>query len=357
MENFLHAYFGWRFVFVFAYVLLFIWAIAASLYARIKNKKQKKEKFQFYNKWWYWTITLLLVLHILWIQIINPSYFGYGTPDYFSLIESRKDHLILYDYKYTEYTDEDGNLESSVPNLRLHVIDRNKHERVYWDLIGDNYNPIIYGNNVILEEKSDSKIKSISIFDVKKQKTLLLAKLQDTIPIGENEVEIYEITYDYLSYKIQTSVGDLYSLNKHNLKFEWYDSQNYRYPNDDSHFLLRSSMNTSDKQDLYLDDQLTPYEYLKGEIVNEHSLHDTDYALIHFQQDLDKTNPSLSLVNEYGQELWVKTLKDFRKDGDASGLKYIHRTLLSDSCCFVTSNEHIYEYDLRTGKLNWHISL
>jgi hypothetical protein len=92
-------------------------------------------------------------------------------------------------------------------------------------------------------------------------------------------------------------------------------------------------------------------------VVNEYDQDSVNFALIHHYEDLTETNPLISLVNDSGDQLWSLSVENLRGLSKDESLKYVHRTLLVDNCCYVTSNEHIFEFDLLSGNLNWYISL
>jgi hypothetical protein len=358
MEDFLHAYFGWSYVLYLAYGLLFFWMFFIMVYFRKRKTKEGVAKRP--KKWWFWVGTILISVHLSWITFINPSYFGYGTPDSFYLIQVNKKHIILYDRKFAYVNNDSNNShEESIPNLRIHVIDRELHKKVHWELIGDYYFPLFYGSFVVLKENNtyssysnDNEIQSLKTYDADQKKVISLVEQGGQIMVDGKNISVHDILYENTYYNVKSSEGDRYRLNPDNLQFEWYVPENF-IPPEKSMFRLSNSPNSPDKQILYVSNEQTEHVFLSASIVNEMD----DYLLIYSENDLTNSNPKVAAFNEQGALLWEIDLNKLKDLSGDSSLEYIHRTLLVDEVCYITSNEFLFEFDLQTGKLNWMIAV
>lgn len=354
MESFLHWYFGSTFSVWFAIGVILTWIFSVGVYA----KTSKKGKNWLVKRWWYWVGTLITVLHLYFISYINPSYFGYGTPNYFTLIDVEDNYVVLYDTRYAYIEDEDNRHDEYIPNLRVHLIDRLNHERVYWELIGDYYFPEIYGQYVLLKENNtysnnsdDRAIQSLKRFDVTSRKIETIVEEEEYVQIDGQKVKAQQIIFDQSLFFIKSPQGDQYVLNLDEPVFSWYNGE--RAPIEKALFTFTRSPNSNDKKRLVINKEDSERDYLFGNLANFVD----DMVIVFSHNDLDKTNPQLSLVNSFNEELWVIDLNLLKEITGNNDLKYIHRSLPHEDVCYVTSHEYLFEFDLYSGELNWWVKI
>ncbi|MBD3635860.1 MAG: hypothetical protein HUJ25_00850 [Crocinitomicaceae bacterium] len=359
MEDFLNWYFSWRYSIVLAVGLLMVWMFSMM----VVSKKLGGFK-QLQKKWWYWTGTLLLVINIPLLNWINPEYWGYGNPLYFSYIQVTDDHVLLYDqqYSYHEERNSSDNHATEVPNLRAHVVDPVQRKKLYTDHIGDYYFPrqigrqaIIIENNTYSDYTARDEIQSVVRYNVDKKKTELLAEDGLIIQIDGEEAEVFDIYEDKDRIRIKTSVGKVAELSENEPVFHWL-TQEMREEAGVKYYLYSNQLHP-DNKDLAIDGEATDLSFLQGNLVNQHNYNGKSFAMIYSLNSLKKTNPKLSLVNHSGQLLWEVNLEQLKKLSGRSDLKYIHRSILAFDKCYITSANVLFEFDLMTGKLNWFLAL
>ena len=305
-----------------------------------------------------------VVFNLYLITWINPAYWGYGKPEFFNYIQVSDDHVFLYDIQYSFHEDDNtpSRHEENVPNMRLHLVDRNTHEHLFSQLVGDYMYPEDYGSYPLLVERNtyyhstpDYEIQSLSYFDVTAEECVIIAKDGMKIVVEGDEVEIFDIFQDIGSFKIKTDKGDVAVLSKSEPLFYWLVES--ASMNKSARFSLTPDVNSPDKKILSANGEKKEINFLKGEIVNRLIKDETTYAMIYSLNTLKETNPKLSLVNGDGILRWEKSLEDLKGITSDDELEYIHRSILVEDCCYITSGPYLFEFDLESGQLNWWIKI
>ena len=351
MAGFLDWYFGIDYMLWYSIGVIILGAILFFVFGKKSNPKNP----------WVIGIGLLLLFNLVSVSYLNPSYWGYGTPKWFSHMQITDNHIVLYDYLTTFVPESNiGNQhEEIIPNLRIHVVDRHKQKKLYSDMIGDYYSTRIYGRHVLLVEQDiydgDQGITSIDVYDVDKRDVTNLAKRGEQVQVDGQSIKVFDIQEATGRLQIRTKDGDLYMLDNETLELVPLTDEMtspirsiYRFANTD---------NSTKKQELFVADSATSLLYLDAVVVNEHSVGGLGYALIHAYKELDQELPYISLVNSKGEELWSKDISEFNKAAGYNGFDKIYRTMLVDSLCYVTLDHFLFEYDLNSGEMNWVVEL
>lgn len=256
---------------------------------------------------------ITLILHLGVITWINPTFWGYGKANFYILIHATDNHIFLFDQKtaYIPESSSNDHHEVNIPNLRITVVDRKQHKKLYTELIGDYYFPVFYGPNVLLINKdtyntniSKHEIEELAYFNPKNKKKQTIAELKKTVKIDGKTAKIHEIYLENEIYFIRCSKGDVYRLNPENLEFQWNDKNLNLIPKQAEIFKLRNTKNSVEKQELFIGNESTNHKFLHGKIANEHIFKDKLYILIHSQNDLEKTNPLITLIDGSGKKYW-----------------------------------------------------
>lgn len=347
-------YLGWDYAFVLAMSLIMIWALIIGFYLR-KNKKE------LHKKWWFWLISAILFFHLVFVQFLNPSYFGYGTPDYFTKIKVYGDVIVLFDNDASYFDDERSGTEDWTSHLRIHVVDKNTHTKKYSQLIGNNYSTILDDNGIFVVENSmyayydeDNVISVISEFDLETRELKPIVTNQQTIEIDGNDVDVFEISA-LNKIQVKSDQGDMFTYNSEQKRFE--SSQIDQVPAMFWQFFLNTSINNKDKRQLIINNKATDLEFLLGEIVSTEQSENNGYVLIKWYESLAKEKVKYSMIDNEGEVLWSTNLTIFEKTAGASDFENIQIFTVESDLCYLTINEYLFEMNLFTGRINWWLKL
>lgn len=349
-------YLGWDYAFLFAAGPFVPWMVFVIFY-------QKKKKKVLQKKWWFWSVTFVLLLHVFFIQFINPFYLGLGTPDNFTKIHIIDDSIILFDNDVTYMDDERSGTEDYTSHLRIHVVDRLTHKKKYTKLIGDNYSSIIDDNGIYLIENSlcsyssnDNVVYSVSEFNIETQDLTKIIDNEGTILVEGDEIDIFEIEALY-RIGVKSDQGDVYHYNTERKVFEPNENAIVNNRVKPVSYFLNTSLTNKDKKTLIIDNKGSGQEFLLGQIVDSHDTDSSSYVFIKWFKDLSKSEVKYSMLNSEGDLVWSANLKYFEKSVYAEGFEDIQLFSVKDDKCYITINEYLFELDLLTGRMNWWLKL
>lgn len=352
-------YLGWRYVFYVSVGMLILWGlIIFRIQARYKKKNQK---IKVQRKWWFWVVSGFIIFHMLFVQIINPSYLGYGTPEDFFKIHVSDDQIVLFDETVSYYDDDNISTDDYTGHLRVHLINRDLHTKEYSKLIGDNYSVyeennrfFVLSNSEYYSGDNDNVVYSVSEFDLDTKEKILLAEKDEFITVAHEKVKVYEI-YQSLGIFVKSDRAEVYKLNSKTNEFEFFDGE-YQFPEvieSDVKFYMATSANSNDNKNLFINNVQSKHTFLLGEIVSEYSRPNESYALIKSYENLEQSFFELSLVDQLGKIVWTVDMELFERNFGTDGLSDIQLIKFYKSFCYMTLDAYLVEIELRTGNINW----
>jgi hypothetical protein len=358
MDDFLHVYFSSSWVRHGAIAILAIWTIylcAFAIYKKVKGLPSSRNR-----KRRQWAITLIFASHLILISEINPSYWGYGTPIKISQLEVQGNNLLLYDYYYTLRVGDEGFPSIKVPNLRVRVVNRLTHKKVHWQYIGEFYNAEPYGDRILMRRWNGSSnapesVLSLSVYDASNNKEDGLLYQHEDFMIDDNSLDAKNVRTEDGWYIVTSNNNERLWLNPDNLKMEPYHPDSLP-PNYLPCFSFPSLDNK--RNNLFFHSEETPLVCDSCEIINFYVYNEEEeFALIYQHNISEHKNPSLSIVSHLGKELWKVSLRELKEYSDDNSLDDFHQSLFYDSFVYITANEHLFEFDLLSGQLNWQLTL
>ncbi|MBN4072541.1 hypothetical protein JYT74_00745 [Crocinitomix catalasitica] len=350
----LEDYLGWKYVFHFGIGLFLLWALIIAFIGFGQKKQKDKNKSPLKKKWWYWVISIILGAHMMFVQFINPTYFGLGTPEYFSEIYVQDDRIILFDEDVSYFDDDNFRTDDYTGHLRIHLIDRNAHTKIYSHLIGNNYSTYVVGSTFYLVSNSqyfnysdDNLIYSISEFDLESKNITPIVEADGEIKVDSKSISVFTI---YISGEVfvKSDQGEVYRYNTNTKSFDWFDgSSTIQYVPPTDRFDLRASVNSNDRMELSIDDSLTEHSFLLGQIEKQYESEykDRAYVMIRSFNDLNKTSFKLTLVNDDGALMWDADLALFEKEMNISNLSDVHNIHFHEDYCYLTIDAYLLELD------------
>lgn len=342
-------YLGSDYTLYIAMGLLIAW-----LFLGIRLKFQRKKIL-------YWGVTVLLILHLVFIYYISPAWFGFGTPDSVSKMVIVGDKIILFDNETTKYEDGYEDIQTS-NHLRIHIVDRDKQQKIHSELIGTNFTTYFCSGQLYLLKFNDSfghgSLLSVEAYDIESYEQKTIIKRDGKFKV---KGELHDVHYLYFegAVFIESTKGDRFIMNPETSQFEWYDNNFYTdiVLNSSNHFGLWESANSSSKSDLKINGAETNIELLEAKEIVEYENNDTAYCLIKSLADLTTDIPTWSMIRDDGNVLWQRDLNYFSKLTDDSTISEMQQILFEGNKMYVTFDEYLLEMDLVKGKCNWLVKL
>ena len=358
--EFLRDFYGSNISIFVAFGLFIFWILILGFF----QKRAEAKNFSIYKKkWWFWTISIILLINVLFTQL-NPSLFGFATPESFVKMKINENEIILFDNKVVYHDTENTSNSYYTSHLRIHVVDRNTHEKRYEELIGTNYFTFIDQNEIFLlkyTDYSEGYIEEVLTYDIKSQEKSTVVKLGEPVNCNGKSIEPYSIE-GALGIVVTSKSGEKYIYDSSTRLFNAFDGT---YPNfevseltnSSTTFYLKPEMAGSDRKVLAVNNSDTKHVFLKGRIFETYSINNREYALIESNEDLTKETPNYSFVSDEGQLMWTLYLDQLEKTVESSGFETIHLFQVDKSLIYMTINAYLFELDYHSGEVNWWLKL
>ncbi|MFT7614841.1 MAG: hypothetical protein ACI9J3_003828 [Parvicellaceae bacterium] len=356
------SFLDWYFTGKTGYIIAFGAVIGFALFVFVKSKRKKNKGAK--KKWTFYLLIVAIIANVLSVTYFNPSYWGYGSPDYFTLIQVTDDYVVLYD-EMTSYIFDDNSSatqnELNQPNVRIHVVNLKDQVVELKQLLGGYLFPKVYGETIILVEKNSystysdgNEINSVQHFNLETMQVEELARNEMVLSIDDRDVQVFDIFSKYGWYFIKTVKGDTYKLVEETLTFVPYDPDWDPIPYRPLHS-MKSAQGSPDKMELVVNSKSTDISFLNGQVVSELKQDTLVQVLVYSQTDLNNNNPILTMIDQYSKVKWEKDLDYFNGIENHKQFTDFQRTYLTERNCFVTIDEYLYCFDNQTGSLNWEV--
>ncbi|MCB9222906.1 MAG: hypothetical protein R2780_13425 [Crocinitomicaceae bacterium] len=340
--------------------LLIAWSLVLSFYQ--KNKKSKKVKQQIFKKAWFWGMTIFSFG--IFFLIMFGKEWGLGTPEYFSDLVIYDDKIVLFDNQTTYYDSDQTNSEDYASHLRIHIVDRNTHEKIHEELIGTNYSTLIDDHGIFVVSNSkyyhsyaDNKVYFVKEYDPETKTMTTIVENGETISVDGKDIEVFKI--EVIIAILVTSIdGDQYVYDTRNKDFKKFEGI-YDLPEKHeaiSKFYLTAEHYNSDKTILKIGMSETANTFLFGEVITTYN-NGSDYALIRSYKDMNKDHYIYTMVNDAGETLWQTDLANWAATVGSSGFENIQEIQFDKDLMYCTVNAYLFEIDLLSGDINWWVKL
>lgn len=355
--NFYHNFLGWDYSTWFSAGAVVLWFVI--LFYFKKGRKEASNKRKIFTR----IISVLLVLHLVFVAFINPYFFGLGSPIKIEKIYFTEQHLCLFDTKEDLYLPSDEYEASEIHiHSRIHVIDKAKGTLLYSESLGTDYTYAQIQGEIVLIENSNSPkedyyyLKSIALFDIETKERIVIAEqsgivnvqgreikvfeiiISDRILIKNKEAEVFEYNFEIKAFEQVTSLDSDVSIT---------EPIDFRLVNDE----VSSEMTNLTFQHKALDQRFIHFKFK-----TEFEIENLKYCLVQAYSDLTKVQEEISIISETGELKWKKSVQDFEETIDGS-LSEFDLLVIDKNSCYVASGSYIFECKALTGQVNWWIKL
>ena len=354
--NFYHNFLGWDYAVWFSGGLFVLW-----LYVDSRLKKRNKV-YPIKQKIISRTIGVLIALHFIFVEFVNPHFFGLGSPVQIEEIYFTEDYICLFDT--TEDRVQDVDLETIATHVfsRIHIIDKANPRIIHTERLGKNFTynqlrqEILFIQNSANPRDGNYYLKSVYRFDFESKSRALIAKQSGFISAEGKSIKVFKISIDK-TIQIQNKQADVYEYDQDLSVFRSPDSiihadlkeevKNFRFQIDEnadqvSH--LTYAYNDLEQQFIYPD--------LMIEFVSDN----INYCLVKSYEDLTKQQEELAVIAETGELKWKKSVLEFEHAIDVT-LGSFDLIRQDRGKLYLTSGSYIIECDALNGTLNWWIKL
>lgn len=319
-----------------------------------KQKGNKKKKFN--PKMFGWA--LLIGANIFLVTYVNPAWLGYGYMTWASSLHVTDDKVYLFDSLISNNPEASTGTQSSTPYLRMHVIDKQKKERLSRDLLGANYDNIWVGNNLFIAKANivrGSYTGIAGIYDLEEDGSLtpLFIKGEEA-EIDGRPHKVFELSYFDNYIKVTTNDASEYYYHAERGTFvdgvPEFEQPKFRY-------ILTGVQGKQGVSGIRTSWENEPnsearYEFIHAKVVNE----DENYCVVYHAADLEREAYELSVVDIKGNMKLQLTEKMIAGDAGADE-GTIQRTLIYNDELYLTSGRYLLVYDILEGSLLWSLAL
>lgn len=316
---------------------------------------------RYYKKPVLYLLIAICLLNMAMITQINPRFIGLGTPSRFVVFQVTEDYVVLYDQIFTFYIkdpDTPGDSRSSVPFLRVHVVDRLTGKPVYRKLIGKDFYPINYGNHVLLVK---SRLKfvadelyqgAIYCYDTKQRSPVKLVELGGRLITDSDTINVYSLEVNESQVVVGTNKGEKYLLSKTNLQFSKVEGIEPVHEN--NLFSMQLQDNVVEAYKLYSNGKLFDEVYIKGVILDQVCSDSNGFALVFAYKSAPYSNPFISLIDADGVVLWEQSFEQLNPGlyNNNRAVQQPQAVILHEKIYLVVKH-WLYQIDFKTGIVDW----
>ncbi len=356
MAGLYHDFLGWNYVLWFSGGLVLAWLYLIHLIKKRKKTISKKTNAAFLS------VTVILIVHFVFVAVINPYFFGYGSPKKLDKMLFIDNYICLFDTETDLMTPEDdyGDQELNI-HTRVHVVDKNSQELLYSEQLGTNYtyqgiqNRIYFIGNSTSPKENDNYIKSIEQFNPKTKERKMIAEQGEEVSVGDKSADVFEIIIEN-GILINTKKAERFAYDAEKEQFKPVDSVQYFPPNPTVNFRYLEKQNNSDVSSISYKHKDLNQRFILPNYLCEFSISNKDYCLVRAYNDLTKQLEEISVINDQGELMWKKSVINLGDACDVS-LDGFDLMLINQENCYLTSGSYLFECDALNGNLNWWIKL